>query len=257
MSRQATPRPSTSKAPALEPDVHMLNIGTQCADPLCRLVDFLPFKCPHCESSFCQEHYKVDAHKCPEYDETKHNRVAPDCPFCHIPVAVRPGQDPNERLELHFERECSVLTGKTQAKNTPHCAKGTCRKVLFSPIKCDTCRQQFCPAHRFPSDHTCRAPQSRLLGSTQSQVSEAMRLPSFSGASDAAKNLNAKASVAVANVSASTPGKPAGNNVFRQTDRRAKAERESRLKGMRVRNQKGLLSAEEKDQKQDKDCVIM
>lgn len=72
---------SSSSTPAPQREEHMLHIGTQCADPLCRLVDFLPFKCPHCSQSFCQEHYKVEAHKCPKYDESKHNRVAPDCAY--------------------------------------------------------------------------------------------------------------------------------------------------------------------------------
>lgn len=59
----------------------MLHIGKQCSDPLCHLVDFLPFTCTHCKQSFCQEHYRVEAHKCPDYDESKFNRVAPDCEF--------------------------------------------------------------------------------------------------------------------------------------------------------------------------------
>ncbi|RXW24460.1 hypothetical protein EST38_g1395 [Candolleomyces aberdarensis] len=264
---------ASSSTPAPEPDSQLLNIGKQCADPVCRLVDFLPFKCPHCNKSFCQEHYKVEAHSCPDYDESKHNRVAPDCPFCRIPVAVRPGQDPNVRLEIHFERECTVLTGKLQSKSTPVCARGTCKKVLFSPIRCDTCRQQFCPAHRFPSDHNCNTSQANSAAMPFRPA-----LPSFAGASDAAKNINAKASGAVASVkksvasaaasASSSAGKPAGSgapDVFRKTDRRAKAERTSRLKAMRMRNEKGLLSTEEKatlarleqEAKDDKDCVIM
>ncbi|KAJ2929769.1 hypothetical protein H1R20_g7341, partial [Candolleomyces eurysporus] len=103
-------------------------------------------------------------------------------------------------------------------------------------------------------------------------------LPSFASASDAAKNINAKASGAVSSVkksvasaaasASSSAAKPAGSSgpdVFRKTDRRAKAERASRLKAMRMRNEKGLLSAEEKvtlarleqEAKDDKDCVVM
>ncbi len=57
----------------------LLSIGQQCSHPLCFLVDFLPFKCQHCQKSFCQEHFKVDVHKCEAYDEMKHNRIAPSC----------------------------------------------------------------------------------------------------------------------------------------------------------------------------------
>lgn len=62
-----------------ERDERLLSIGRQCSDPHCSLVDFLPFKCHHCAQSFCGEHFKVEAHSCPRYDESKHNRVAPSC----------------------------------------------------------------------------------------------------------------------------------------------------------------------------------
>ena len=62
-------------------NTQLLGVGKQCSDPSCYLVDFLPFKCQHCEQSFCQEHFKVDVHHCTKYDESKHNRVAPDCTF--------------------------------------------------------------------------------------------------------------------------------------------------------------------------------
>ena len=71
---------SSSNLP--EPDSQLLEIGKQCSHQSCLLVDFLPFKCQHCELAFCQEHFKVEAHQCPKYDEGKHNRVAPNCiPF--------------------------------------------------------------------------------------------------------------------------------------------------------------------------------
>ena len=138
------------------PDQHLLSIGKQCSLPTCLLVDFLPFKCQHCEHSFCQEHFLVSAHNCPDYDESKYNRIAPSCmcfhfmgvhlltlptgPLCNTPVAVRPGQDPNVRMEEHFTKDCSVITGKSgKARTMPVCARGGCKKVLFSPIRCDVC----------------------------------------------------------------------------------------------------------------------
>ena len=123
---------------ATEPNPQMLGVGKQCSHSTCNLVDFLPFKCQHCQENFCQEHFMVDAHKCPEYDESKHNRVAPDCPFCNTPVAIRQGQDPNVRMEEHFMKECSVVTGKTGRNRTmPVCDKAGCNKALFSPIRCE------------------------------------------------------------------------------------------------------------------------
>ncbi|KAF8964412.1 hypothetical protein BDZ97DRAFT_1757989 [Flammula alnicola] len=264
---------SSSSTPSQERDAQLLAVGKQCSDPACLLVDFLPFKCQHCELSFCQEHFKVDAHKCPKYDESKYNRIAPNCPLCNIPVAVRPGQDPNVRMDMHLEKECSVVTGKVKSKSTPLCARGTCRKVLFSPIRCTSCRQQFCPAHRFPGDHNCSAPPAPAKYNANK---------SLANLSASAQNLNSKAVAAgtaamdavknsIATVSTPTP-RPAGSSSstpsvlpFSKMDRRARAERESKLKAMQARAKKGLLredemrilAAEEAAARDRKDCVIM
>ncbi|KIK07927.1 hypothetical protein K443DRAFT_672811 [Laccaria amethystina LaAM-08-1] len=169
-----------------ESDSQLLEIGKQCSHQSCLLVDFLPFKCQHCELAFCQEHFKVEAHQCPKYDEGKHNRVAPNCPMCNIPVAVRPGQDPNVRMELHLNQECSMMSAKQEkSKATPRCARGTCKKVLFSPIRCVKCREQFCPAHRFPADHNC------ANSIAQARQTPSRPAPNFSAA---AKTFNSKAS---------------------------------------------------------------
>jgi hypothetical protein len=139
-------------------DERLLSIGKQCSDPHCLLVDFLPFKCQHCAQSFCGEHFKVDAHKCSKYDESKYNRVAPSCtslhihsvwkgltsctgPLCNTPVTIPLNQDPNIRMEQHINSECSVMTGKRQTKSGPVCARGKCEKVLFAPISCKVCSQ--------------------------------------------------------------------------------------------------------------------
>ncbi|KAF8158114.1 hypothetical protein B0H34DRAFT_707581 [Crassisporium funariophilum] len=281
---------SSASTPAQERDTHILSVGKQCSDPTCLLFDFLPFKCQHCELSFCQEHFKVDAHKCSQYDESRHNRIAPNCPLCDTPVAVRQGQDPNVRMDIHLEKECSVVTGKVKSKSMPVCARGNCKKVLFSPIRCDKCRDQFCPAHRFPADHTCSslsAPAQRSAKPTTTTTTHLATLGS------GAKNLNSKASAVgaaamgavkksmatttpTATTSASNP-RPAGaaptksapnktSLPFNKTDRRAKAERESKRKAMKAREAKGLLSEEEKATlaaeeaalaQEKKDCVIM
>lgn len=138
-----------------ERDTQLLAVGTQCGHVSCNLVDFLPFKCQHCRESFCQDHFLWNAHSCPKYDESKHNRVAPDCegsyskpgsdqannsratgPLCNTPVAIPVGQDPNVRMEQHFERECSVMTGRRAKGTVPICARGRCGKALYAPIAC-------------------------------------------------------------------------------------------------------------------------
>ncbi|KAL0579135.1 hypothetical protein V5O48_002867 [Marasmius crinis-equi] len=159
-SARATPTPEPER------DQQLLSIGKQCTHASCNLVDFLPFKCQHCKQSFCQEHFKVEDHSCPSYDASKHDRIAPSCPLCNTPVAIPPGQDPNVRMEQHFVKECSVMLGKEVKKSKPVCARAKCGKVLHAPIRCDKCRKQFCPSHRFPGDHTC-TPTSTSASSTR------------------------------------------------------------------------------------------
>ncbi|KAL0961206.1 hypothetical protein HGRIS_006174 [Hohenbuehelia grisea] len=142
--------------PSSERDEQLLSVGKQCSESTCHLVDYLPFKCQHCEQSFCGEHFKVEAHKCPKYDETKFDRIAPNCPLCNKPVAIPPNQDPNIRMEQHLSRDCSIMTGKSgKARTVPVCARVKCTKPLYAPIRCDQCKEQFCPQHRFPADHSC------------------------------------------------------------------------------------------------------
>ncbi|KAL4251249.1 hypothetical protein ABKN59_006278 [Abortiporus biennis] len=236
-----------------ERDEQLLGIGKQCSAPLCHLVDFLPFKCQHCGQDFCQEHFMPKGHNCDKYDEYKHNRIAPDCPFCKVPIAIPPGQDPNARLEHHFETDCPVLTGKnSKAKSSPRCARAKCGKVLFSPIRCEKCREQFCPAHRYPDSHSCT---SRTTTATPSPSQSSRNLNAASPASAAAmaaikramNTSQSKQKVTSVAAKASTSTPKTTSNPFSATDRRAKAERESKLKAMRERAKKGLLSEQEKE----------
>ncbi|KAI0322362.1 hypothetical protein OF83DRAFT_798272 [Amylostereum chailletii] len=268
-------------------DEHILSVGHQCSSPTCLLVDFLPFKCQHCSKSFCGDHFLPAGHNCDKFDETKFNRVVPDCPLCNEPVAIPPGEDPNVRMERHLNVDCSVMTGKSRKPKSARCAKGKCGKTLISPIKCDKCNQQFCPQHRFPNTHDCSSlaspakpaipksasvpqPGKALLAAT-SQVSKA-------GASAMA---SVKQSVAAAKPSALTsarsdpsPTKPKSStsmpNLFSKTDRRAREERESQRRAMQARARRGLLSEEEKvilatleaehskgRLNGDKECIVM
>ncbi|KAK7469283.1 hypothetical protein VKT23_003767 [Stygiomarasmius scandens] len=276
----------SSSTPTPERDAQLLAIGKQCSHPSCQLIDFLPFKCQHCADSFCQEHFMVSAHSCPKYDETKHNRIAPNCPLCNEPVAIKVGQDPNARMEEHFNKECSVMLGRAVKKSTPTCARAKCGKVLFSPIRCDKCQKQFCPTHRFPSDHSCSSASAAAASSQPrpGSVPASSRLLNINtktletkaSAASAATVGAIKKTLSSASAQAAAASKPSTSsagtssthsNLFSKTDRRAKAERESRRKAMQERAKKGLLSEEEKARfaaeeaewaKEGKgDCIVM
>lgn len=173
-----------------EQDTQLLSVGQQCSESSCLLVDFLPFKCQHCSKSFCGEHFLVAAHHCPQYDESKHNRIAPSCesldlplahlftyipgPLCNTPVAIPPGEDPNIRMERHISTECSVMTGKSgRTKSQPVCARGKCGKVLYAPIACNVR-----PAPLFIRVHPdagCRPAESSIVLNIASQRTTAAR----------------------------------------------------------------------------------
>ncbi|KAJ3983605.1 hypothetical protein F5890DRAFT_1462715 [Lentinula detonsa] len=260
---------STQATPKVDQDGPLLDVGKQCSHPTCNLVDFLPFKCQHCQVSFCQDHYKVAEHSCPKYDENKHNRIAPNCPLCNEPVAIRPGQDPNIRMEDHFARQCSVMTGHVAKKSTPVCAQRKCGKVLFAPIHCDKCRKSFCPSHRFPGDHACNTIQTARSGVSANSRPFALNTASHAASStvDAIKKTLSSTSNTNNSVVASAPSKliTPMPNPFSKVDRRAKAERDSRRKALQERAKKGLLSEEERLRLEEQEaetekkgeCVLM
>jgi AN1-like Zinc finger len=151
---------SSTPTPTPDRDQQLLAVGRQCSHPSCLLVDFLPFKCQHCADSFCADHFKPASHTCSKYDESKYNRVAPDCerfplyplsqpslcpgPLCNEPVPIPPGEDPNIRMERHLSIDCSVMTGRSRKASSPKCSRPKCGKVLFAQIQCDVS----CPLHK-------------------------------------------------------------------------------------------------------------
>ncbi|KAF8501087.1 hypothetical protein F5888DRAFT_1678979 [Russula emetica] len=286
---------SSSSVPNTNPihDQQMLAVGRQCSHQSCRLVDFLPFKCQHCANSYCADHFKPVSHSCPKYDEAKFNRVAPDCPLCNEPVPIPPGEDPSLRMERHLNVDCSVMTGRSQkASATPRCPRPKCGKLLFAPIQCDKCRQKFCPEHRFPSSHNCSSISSTVLPPRSAPIKpSSLSQVSTPGASGLAAIKRAAASVkssASSHTKFSTIPSPtkgtapppgvvasgSGTNtshskkIFSKTDRRSKQEKDSQIRAMRARAQRGLLSEDEKvilatleaeraHGSGDKDCLIM
>ncbi|KAF5385724.1 hypothetical protein D9757_005494 [Collybiopsis confluens] len=271
--------------PKLEQDAPLLAIGQQCSQSTCHTIDFLPFKCHHCQESFCQDHFKVEQHSCPKYDESKHNRVAPSCPLCSQPVSIRLGQDPNVAMENHFTKDCSVMTGHVAKKSTPICSQRKCGKTLFLSIRCDKCRKDFCPSHRFPSDHTCTTSAASVqtpVPSKHSQFAFKAKVSTSATLGAIRNTLPASPGVATASQSSSSNSTITMPNPFSKVDSslllppsthdhnaltvksklsncnnpyapppifsaaRAKAERESRRKALRDRAKKGLLSEEEK-----------
>ncbi|KAG5648374.1 hypothetical protein DXG03_004946 [Asterophora parasitica] len=164
-------------------------------------------------------------------------------------------------MEDHIMKECTVMTGKSErARTMPICARGNCKKVLFQPIRCDAAS-------------TSRPGVSNLLAgvntknlNAKASAASAATMGAIKKATTATATTPASRPVQVAKPAPAKPATPSSHAIpFSKTDRRAKAERESRLKAMQARAKKGLLSeeekailaAEEKEAAEKKDCVVM
>ncbi|CAE6485296.1 unnamed protein product [Rhizoctonia solani] len=276
-------------------DAQMLFVGSACGLANCNQHDFLPIKCNLCSETFCSDHFRPDGHQCSKFDPAKADRVAPSCPLCSTPVSIPIGQDPNLKMDAHIMNECTAMGNRGNKRQANRCAGPRCTKVLIAPIRCDNCRKQFCPEHRFPQQHSCAASAKPSPSHTPTPQPAMSKLADkFSGASLAGirpgqSSASASAAMAAINRAAASAkpapkanvapkpkpipsssagagsSKPAVPNPFNKTDRRAKAERLSQLKGLQERNKKGLLSDAEKARlaelqnqaKQDGDCVLM
>ncbi|KAF8606806.1 hypothetical protein BDV93DRAFT_520429 [Ceratobasidium sp. AG-I] len=137
-------------------DAQMLFVGSACSHSTCNQHDFLPIRCDLCAATFCNDHFRPAEHQCAKFDPAKADRIAPSCPLCNTPVSIPPGQDPNTRMDAHIMTDCQAMgTKRTTTQQTKRCAGAKCNKVLIAPIRCSSCRKEFCPEHRFPQQHSC------------------------------------------------------------------------------------------------------
>ncbi|KAL7279989.1 hypothetical protein ACG7TL_006400 [Trametes sanguinea] len=190
-----------------ERDQQLLEIGKQCSAPSCLVVDFLPFKCQHCAHAFCRDHFLPADHQCDKFDAAKLDR------------------DPNVRMEQHITTQCTVMTGKSaKAKSAPTCARPKCGKVLFSPIRCDSCKQQYCPQHRFPKDHSCSSAQPSTTKPAPAANAWA-NVSQQTGAASAAAMAALKRAAASTNASTSSTSKSQGSRPPAQPSAKPSASR--------------------------------
>eukprot|EP00127_Corallochytrium_limacisporum_P003637 Clim_evm25s151 gene=Clim_evmTU25s151 len=139
-----------------------MKIGNHCAVSHCNQLDFLPYKCDACSLTHCHDHHRYDAHNC-EKAYLK-NKKAAVCPICNEVVPQKAGQAPDAAVDQHIAAGCKNQPQKQTYTNA--CSHQGCKKREAVPIKCATCRQQYCLKHRFENDHACKgSPQAgRRLG---------------------------------------------------------------------------------------------
>lgn len=84
--------------------------GKRCSIKDCKLLDFLPFVCEHCQAMFCKEHFHLISHECLKAKSPK-------------PI---------------LEKSVNFL-----------CFKESCKETSPVEMPCIKCKQHFCLEHRY------------------------------------------------------------------------------------------------------------
>ncbi|KAJ5090508.1 hypothetical protein N7532_009192 [Penicillium argentinense] len=115
-------------------DSDLESIGRHCQFEYCGQLDFLPFRCESCKSTFCLDHRSETAHKCTHAGEwarrrtgiTQENRTAPEKPNIY---------------------------------NSDQCAHVLCKTLINTlkdpGVRCPNCNRQYCLKHRLREEHDC------------------------------------------------------------------------------------------------------
>ena len=51
------------------------NVGSQCGNGNCNMLDFLPVVCKYCTKTFCTYHYQPNDHNCSSAPDVKVSKV--------------------------------------------------------------------------------------------------------------------------------------------------------------------------------------
>ncbi|XP_042869526.1 AN1-type zinc finger protein 2A-like [Penaeus japonicus] len=129
------------------------HLGTNCAEPTCRQLDFLPFTCNMCKKEFCVDHHKYEDHSCPE--SYKVDVRIPICPLCNQPVPSKRGEAPDLAVNDHMENNCK---NKNKKIYTNKCSANGCKTKEMIPVSCNACGLNYCLRHRHTTDHDCKGP---------------------------------------------------------------------------------------------------
>ncbi|KAG0309021.1 zinc finger, AN1-type domain [Dissophora globulifera] len=139
------------------------SIGKHCSDHSCSQLDFLPYTCQYCSQIFCQDHWRLETHQCPNKNDAvlKDQRV-PVCPLCDKPVPIKKGEDPNLRMEQHIAAGCpEPASTVSKPIYTNSCNAKGCKNRSAIPVVCQKCRLNYCLKHRLEGDHACSSIASK------------------------------------------------------------------------------------------------
>lgn len=146
-------------------------LGANCALLTCKQLDFLPMKCDACAKLFCKEHIKYTEHNCE--NAYKKDIQVPVCPLCNKAVPVPRGEQPDIKVGEHIDRDCQSDPAVAKRKAyLNRCSVKGCKQKELVPVRCESCRQNFCLKHRHEQDHSCSA---AVRGSAGSKTSASLK----------------------------------------------------------------------------------
>ncbi|KAI8876133.1 hypothetical protein K501DRAFT_327175 [Backusella circina FSU 941] len=128
-------------------------IGKNCQLENCNALDFLPVKCPFCQSSFCGQHRLPLAHQCNQYKG--HDLL--QCDDCEQLIKPQEGLSSEEILKKHKESGCKIHLYLARPESKLKCAVDKCNDVdpRVGLVVCNGCGLGYCLKHRHSSTHNC------------------------------------------------------------------------------------------------------
>ncbi|KAJ6116674.1 hypothetical protein N7512_006399 [Penicillium capsulatum] len=116
-------------------DEDLESIGRHCQFEYCGQLDFLPFRCESCRSTFCLDHRSETAHRCARAGEWARRRNG---------TSQQENRSAPEKPTIYNSDQCG------------HVACKTLINTLKDPgVRCPNCNRQYCLKHRLREEHDC------------------------------------------------------------------------------------------------------
>ena len=135
-------------------DTDLEAIGRHCQYEYCGQLDFLPFRCESCRSTFCLDHRSETAHKCAHAGEWARRRNAN--------TNTNENRAPPQKPNIYNTDQCYHVSCKTLIN------------TLKDPgVRCPNCNRQYCLKHRLREEHECA--KLTPLGARQGNTNETIK----------------------------------------------------------------------------------
>ncbi|KAI9190124.1 hypothetical protein H9P43_001557 [Blastocladiella emersonii ATCC 22665] len=143
--------------------MELYHLGKHCEVPSCHQLDYLPFRCTHCQHTYCAEHAKPASHGplMPEHKSTSE----PGCPG--MLLGLRPGRELAPGVTVAPSAQPAPAASAPSPSTTRGCPHPKCRtksatrgKPLL--VKCNGCQTSYCIPHRLPEIHACSSAASNV-----------------------------------------------------------------------------------------------